>query len=314
MSSHKVVVVFGATGKQGGSVIKALLSDPQTAKEFKIRGITRDPSKPAAQALTKQGVECVAGDLNSKESLDKAIKGAYGVYAVTNYWEKMDGKVEEEQGRTIADICKKEGVQHLIWSSLYNVTELTGGKYQKVYHFDSKAHVEEYIRSIGVPATFFMPGFYMSNFSGGMMKEIPSGEMAIFQPVPSRTPYPLFDADEDTGKYVKAILKHRDQTLGKRVFGATAYYNLSELADTFTKVTGKKAVHLEVTGEQFMEPMIKMGMPQFAAEELLQNMQFMTDYGYYGKESLDWSNSLLDEKPTTWAEFIKTVPAWKDLK
>lgn len=124
------------------------------------------------------------------------------------------------------------------------------------------------------------------------MKEIPSGEMAIFQPVPSRTPYPLFDADEDTGKYVKAILKHRDQTLGKRVFGATAYYNLSELADTFTKVTGKKAVHLEVTGEQFMEPMIKMGMPQFAAEELLQNMQFMTDYGYYGKESLDWSNSV----------------------
>ena len=59
MSSRKIVVVFGATGVQGGSVIKSILGDPRTAEEFKIRGITRDPSKPNAQALTKQGVECV---------------------------------------------------------------------------------------------------------------------------------------------------------------------------------------------------------------------------------------------------------------
>ena len=105
-SEKKIVVVFGATGNQGGSVINALLSDPKTANEFKIRGITRDPSKANAKALEKRGVECVAGDVNDKESLRHAFEGAYAVFAMTNYWEKMDAELEFEQGKGIADLAK----------------------------------------------------------------------------------------------------------------------------------------------------------------------------------------------------------------
>ena len=105
-SEKKIVVVFGATGNQGGSVINALLSDPKTAHEFKIRGITRDPTKANAKALEARGVECVAGDVNDKESLRHAFEGAYAVFAVTNYWEKMDGELEFEQGKGIADLAK----------------------------------------------------------------------------------------------------------------------------------------------------------------------------------------------------------------
>lgn len=102
----KIVVVFGATGNQGGSVINSLLSDSKTANEFKIRGITRDPSKANAKALEARGVECVAGDTNDKESLKHAFQGAYAVFAVTNYWEKMDAELEYNQGKSIADLAK----------------------------------------------------------------------------------------------------------------------------------------------------------------------------------------------------------------
>ncbi|KAK3059618.1 hypothetical protein LTS18_010424 [Coniosporium uncinatum] len=81
----KVITVFGATGIQGGSVIKAILADQSLTKEFSIRGVTRDVSKPNAQALAKQGVDLVTADMNSKESITSAIKGSHTVFLVTNY-------------------------------------------------------------------------------------------------------------------------------------------------------------------------------------------------------------------------------------
>ena len=106
MADKKILVVFGATGNQGGSVVDSILSDPKTSNEFKIRGITRDPSKPNAQALTTRGVECVAADINSKDQIRSALQGAYAVFAVTNYWEKMDAELEMKQGRNVADLAK----------------------------------------------------------------------------------------------------------------------------------------------------------------------------------------------------------------
>ena len=112
MAAKKIFVVFGATGNQGGSVIDSILSDPKTASEFKIRGITRDPSKPNAQALTAKGVECVAADINSRDQIKSALQGAYAVFAVTNYWEKMDAELEIKQGRTVADVAKVGHCRH----------------------------------------------------------------------------------------------------------------------------------------------------------------------------------------------------------
>ena len=106
MADKKIFVVFGATGNQGGSVINAVLGDSKTASEFKIRGITRDPSKPNAKALEARGVECVAADIGDRDSIEAAFKGAYAVFAMTNYWEKMDKDLEIRQGKNIADLAK----------------------------------------------------------------------------------------------------------------------------------------------------------------------------------------------------------------
>ena len=102
----KTLVVFGATGLQGGSVINAILDDPATTKTYKLRAITRDASKPKAKALSARGVEVVVGDLDKKESLIKAVEGAYAVFAVTDFWATMDADNEMQQGRNIVDAAK----------------------------------------------------------------------------------------------------------------------------------------------------------------------------------------------------------------
>ncbi|KAI9820416.1 MAG: hypothetical protein M1832_003749 [Thelocarpon impressellum] len=317
MSAPKVVVVFGATGQQGGSVVKSILADPVASQQFKIRGITRDPSKPNAQALAAKGVECVTGDLNSKESLKEALKGAFAVFAVTNYWEKMSKDVEEEQGRNVADVSKELGIQHLIWSSLLNISDLTNGKFSGVYHFDSKANVEEYIRSIGVPATFFMPGFYMSNISLRPNPESEAHEYIFAMPFAPDTPIPLFDPGEDTGKFVKAILLNREGLLGKRVYATTAYYTPEEIVEDFKKlkpVSGKGAHFVELSPEKFTGALAKAGLPEKAQVELLENMQFLHDFGYYGKAGLEESHAILSEKPTTLREFLAKQPQYQALE
>lgn len=102
----KLLVIFGATGKQGGSVINSILSDSSLSSTFKLRGITRDTSKPASKALSDKGVEMVSADLNDEASLENAVKGAYGVFAVTDYWATMDSPNEIKQGKNIVDASK----------------------------------------------------------------------------------------------------------------------------------------------------------------------------------------------------------------
>ncbi|KAI4179159.1 MAG: hypothetical protein L6R41_008000 [Letrouitia leprolyta] len=340
MSDKKVFVVFGATGNQGGSVINSVLSDPSAAKEFRLRGITRDPSKPNAQALTARGVECVTGDINDKASLTRALQGAHSVYAVTNYWEKMDAELELQQGKNIADVCKvifphsqqermpfiyhrkflneknpqDVGVQHLIWSGLIDVKKLTSGKYSNVYHFDSKAHITEYIRSIGLPSSTFMPGFYMSNLESMMNPSPqPPHSYTFAQPMKPSAQIPFFDAAADTGKFVKAMLMKRDRVLGKNVLAATDYYSADDVPKILEKVNptlGKGAQYVTIDAETFKGFLTGAGMPDFAALEMYENMAFMDEFGYYGKEGLEWSLSLLDEKPTTLEEYFAKTAKW----
>lgn len=101
MAPSKVLTVFGATGNQGGSVISTVLANPKLSSEYKLRGITRDPSKPSAKKLADQGVEMVSADMNDLDALKSAISGSYAVFAVTNYWETMSKETELQQGKML---------------------------------------------------------------------------------------------------------------------------------------------------------------------------------------------------------------------
>jgi uncharacterized protein YbjT (DUF2867 family) len=174
--------------------------------------------------------------------------------------------------------------------------------------------VEEYARSVGIPATFFMPGFYMSNIPGGSMRPDPSnGDAWAFSlPVPASARIPLFDP-ADTGKYVKAAVLHRDEVLGKRILGATAYVTGAEIVEGFKKVfpeAGERARYRQLSESEYKGALVAKGMSELIAQELLENMLLLDQFGYYGGASLDETHALVEDELTTWEEHVRKSGKW----
>lgn len=222
----KIITVFGATGAQGGSVVTAILKNARLSKEYKIRGVTRDTSKPAAQDLASKGVELVKADLEHPESIQQAIRGSYAVFSVTNYWETGSAETEVRQGKNVADAAVKEGIHHLIYSSLPHVTKMTGGKLSNVKHFDSKATVEDYIRTLPksqLPvSSFFSPAFYMSNIQGMTFPGQDGGLVFALPWNATETRVALLDTKKDTGNYVAGILLAPEDKVNGVTFQGTS--------------------------------------------------------------------------------------------
>lgn len=138
--------------------------------------------------------------MTSVSSLVKAITGSHSVFLVTTPTFTENSDLELTQGRNVADAAKKAGVQHLIFSSLLNVTETTGGRLKDVPHFDHKAQVEQYIRALGLPASFVLPGYFMSNYTSmGMIRKGEDGVFSLAYPVGEDAQFPLVDIDADMG-------------------------------------------------------------------------------------------------------------------
>ncbi|MBS1603518.1 MAG: NmrA/HSCARG family protein [Bacteroidetes bacterium] len=151
------ILVTGATGAQGGSVARALLN----TKRYTVRCLTRDTGSEKAQQLKKEGAELVEGDLNDKDSLLDAMKGCYGVFGLTNFWEHYEQ--EFHQGRNLIDAVRDSGISHFVYSGLPSYVELSSGKFA-VPHCDIKASLENYTRSLDLPASFVHIAFYYENF------------------------------------------------------------------------------------------------------------------------------------------------------
>jgi uncharacterized protein YbjT (DUF2867 family) len=153
MSNTRTILVTGATGQQGGALIRAL-----AGSGFTLRGMTRRPDSDAARKLKAAGVEVVPGDLDDPESLKSALAGAWGVFAVQNTWEAGVER-EEEQGKRIAHLAKDAGVQHYVYTSVGSAHRGTG-----IPHFENKWRVEETVRALRFPShVIFRPVFFMEN-------------------------------------------------------------------------------------------------------------------------------------------------------
>ncbi|XP_025225612.1 nmrA-like family domain-containing protein 1 isoform X3 [Theropithecus gelada] len=172
MADKKLVVVFGGTGAQGGSVARTLLEDGT----FKVRVVTRNPGKKAAKELRLQGAEVVKGDQDDQVSMELALNGAYATFIVTNYWESCSQEKEVKQGKLLADLAKHLGLHYVVYSGLENIKKLTAGRLT-VAHFDGKGEVEEYFRDIGVPMTSVRLPCYFENFlSHFLPQKAPDGK------------------------------------------------------------------------------------------------------------------------------------------
>uniref|UniRef100_A0A7M4E2F1 NmrA-like family domain-containing protein 1 n=1 Tax=Crocodylus porosus TaxID=8502 RepID=A0A7M4E2F1_CROPO len=221
-------------GAQGGSVARALLEDGT----FQVRVVTRNPRKKAAVELKQKGAEVVKGDQDDEQMLEPALKGAYGAFVVTNYWEHCSKEKEVAQGKLLADMMKRLALCYVVYSGLENVNKLMEGRLE-VLHFDGKGEVEEYFRMIGVPMTNVRLPFYFENF------------LTVFRPQKAHDgedyelAIPLGEtpmagmAVADLGPVVVHLMKSPEEYVGQDLGLCTSKFTVEEYAATLSRHTGK---------------------------------------------------------------------------
>jgi uncharacterized protein YbjT (DUF2867 family) len=153
-NSNRLILVTGATGQQGGAVLRKLRE-----RGFSVRALTRDPSHEKARSLVGQGTEVVRGDLNDPTSLTRALDGVDGVFSVQNWQEGTETEIR--QGKNLTDAARRSRVSHLVYSSVGGADQNTG-----IPHFDSKWQIEQHLRNSGVRFTVLRPVFFMENWLG----------------------------------------------------------------------------------------------------------------------------------------------------
>jgi uncharacterized protein YbjT (DUF2867 family) len=255
-NEERLILVAGATGKQGGAVARSLLD-----RGFRVRALTRNPQKPEAQALADQGAEVVQGDMEERSSMDRVLEGAYGVFSVQNFWETGYDR-EVQQGKIVADAAKAAGVEHFVYSSVGSTYRQTG-----MPHFESKWEIEEHVRQIGLPYTILRPVFFMQNWEW-MREPILGGTLA--QPLDPDKPFQHV-AVEDVGAFVAIAFEHPEEWIGRKVDLAGDEQTMPEIADTFGRVIGKEISYYQVPWDQFEEQM---------GEEVTVQYRWYNDVGY----------------------------------
>jgi uncharacterized protein YbjT (DUF2867 family) len=227
MSQSKLVLVTGATGKQGGAVVEALLT-----RGHHVRALTRNAASPAAQRLREQGVEIAVGDFTDHDSLVRAARGVNAVYAMSTPYEQ-GAEQETAQGLTITDAAKAAGVAHLIYSSVASANRATG-----VPHFDSKYAVEKHLQASRVPSTIVAPVYFMENvWQPWSLPSLRQGKLAMALPA-SRSLQQI--AAADIGAFVAAVIERGDTAFGRRFDIAGDELTGAEAAAILSKVTGRE--------------------------------------------------------------------------
>ncbi|KAF8157417.1 NAD(P)-binding protein [Mycena galopus ATCC 62051] len=216
-----LVAIVGITGKQGGSVARALL---ESDKPYRIRGLTRDAKRPAAATFAKLGAEIVAVSITvgNEPAVREAFAGADIVFAVTNFEEHLDKEREIAEGRLMVDAALTAGVSLFVWSALESFTALSAGRISRVAFFDSKADISEYARASRIPLAIIQAGYYATN----MLREYPlrpqgDGSYSFCMPMAGSTRVPIIDTESDYGIYVRAAIESPALGAGSEVLSGT---------------------------------------------------------------------------------------------
>jgi uncharacterized protein YbjT (DUF2867 family) len=295
MSEKKVIAVVGATGAQGGGLVRAILNDKNGG--FTARAITRDVNSAKAKELAALGAQVVAADADDVESLKRAFTGAHGAFCVTFFWAHFSPEKELAQATAMAQAAKHAGVRHVIWSTLEDTRRWVPlsdnrmptlmGTY-KVPHFDAKGGADHVFTDLGVPTTFLLTSFYWDNliYFGMGPKRGPDGKLAFTLPMGDKKLPGI--AAEDIGKCALGIFKQGSASIGKRIGIAGELLNGAQMAAALTQALGQEVRHNDVPPEVYRG----LGFP--GAEDLGNMFQFKRDFEavYCGARNLDFARSL----------------------
>ncbi len=279
MANKKIIAVVGATGAQGGGVVRAILADK--GGEFAVRAITRDVNSDKAKALKAAGAEVVEGDVDDEASLTKAFQGAYGAYCVTFFWAHYSPEKEFQSAVNMAKAAKAAALKHVIWSTLEDTRLLVPlddnrmptlqGKY-KVPHFDAKAEADHVFTDLGVPTTFLYASFYWDNFIyfGAGPKKGPDGQLALTLPTGKAKVAGV--AAEDIGKVAYGIFKKGTGTVGQKIGVAGEHLSGGEMAAAMSSAIGQQVKFNDVPPDVYRG----FGFP--GADDLGNMFQFYHDF------------------------------------
>ena len=279
MSDKKIIAVVGATGAQGGGLVRAIAADIDAP--FAARAITRDVNSDKARALAALGAEVVAGDVDDAESLRRAFDGAYGAYCVTFYWGHLSPEKEMAEARAMAEAARDAKLQHVIWSTLEDTRKRvplsddrmpTLMEKYKVPHFDGKGEADHYFTDLGVPTTFLVTSFYWDNFIAFGMGPArgADGKLAITLPMGDAKLPGI--AAEDIGRSAYGIFKKGKELIGKRVGIAGEHLSGAEMAAIFSDVVGEEVRYNAVDPSVYRS----FGFP--GADDLGNMFQYKRDF------------------------------------
>ena len=256
--TDKTVLVTGATGRQGGAVVRHMLP-----KGWKLRALTRNSSSHAAQELARQGVEVVQGDLEDVASLERASRSVYGIYSVQDFW-TVGAKREVQQGKNLADVAKQAGVQHFVYSSVGGAERNTG-----ITHWESKWEIEKHIRKLVLPATILRPATFMETYhvlevEVGILK----GKLA--DPIRANKPYQTI-ATDDIGAFAALAFERPKDFIGLELEIAGSELTNLEAAKVFSRVMGKP-----VKFQKLPMPIVRL----FLGKEFYEMFRWFNNAGY----------------------------------
>ena len=240
IQSDKTVLVTGATGRQGGAVIRHMLP-----KGWKLRALTRRPGGEEAKTLARQGVEVVQGDLEDPGSVARATEGVYGIYSVQDFW-AVGAKREVQQGKNVASAAKKANVRHFVYSSVGGAERKTG-----IPHWESKWEIENAVRELGLPATMIRPAAFMEMYYIDQM-ELGLLRGKLTDPIRGDKPYQTI-ATDDIGAFVALAFERPTEFIGKELEIAGSELTNLEAAEVFSRVLGKP-----VKFQRFPLPLVRL--------------------------------------------------------
>jgi uncharacterized protein YbjT (DUF2867 family) len=238
------VLVIGATGQQGGAVARALLE-----RGWSVYAFVRDPDRPAAQSLAAAGATLASGDLDDRDSLLAAMRQVSAAFLIltmmTGPRVTLEGvAAEERRGKAAADVAREAGVEHLVYSSIEAADLHTG-----IPHVESKGRIEEHITSLGLPATFLRPTFFMDNFSTFTRPSTVGGEVVVRLGLRPDTRLRMI-ATRDIGVFGALAFDQRDRFLGRRLEIAGDELTGPQMAQTLAAACGLPARFQEVPIDQ----------------------------------------------------------------
>jgi uncharacterized protein YbjT (DUF2867 family) len=280
MASKKpVIAVVGATGAQGGGLVRAILEDPE--KRFVARAITRKPDAEKARALAAQGAEIVAADADDAASLDRAFAGATAAFCVTNFWEHFSADREVAQARAMAAAATRADVKHVIWSTLEDTRlrvpvsdermPTLHGRY-KVPHFDGKGEADAVFAQAKVPTTLLLTSFYWDNFIyfGLGPKKDASGQLVLSLPMGDKKLPGI--AAEDIGPCAFGVFLRGQEMVGRTVGIAGEHLTGTQMAAEMSTALGQPVRYHAMPFEAFR----KLGFP--GADDLGNMFQYKHDF------------------------------------